>query len=239
MEYPHFFNSKYIFKGSIFHCWCFFPSLKKFLDFFLAMTPPPFQSDVFQVGRKPIRKNALVWWSWQHPRVTCVSDQGGHETRKAGVNGPRLVSSSSGRLAGLGSGREEWEKVVLYKYISKWKLKMGAWKMTLSHLLLGAIFHFHDYGRKGMWVFPKIMVPPNHPLKNRVFHYFHHPFWSTIIFGNTLWNIVRSTGFMFFLTQKFLCMKHFWSSDSIFGERLVQFVFFVVLKETNTKCARV
>ncbi len=22
-----------------------------------------------------------------------------------------------------------------------------------------------------MWVFPKIMVPPNHPLKNRVFHY--------------------------------------------------------------------
>ena len=23
------------------------------------------------------------------------------------------------------------------------------------------------------WVFP-----PNHPLKNRVFHYFHHPFWG-------------------------------------------------------------
>ena len=30
----------------------------------------------------------------------------------------------------------------------------------------------------GKWVFPKIMVPPNHPLKNRVFHYFHHPFWG-------------------------------------------------------------
>ncbi len=29
-----------------------------------------------------------------------------------------------------------------------------------------------------IWVFPKIMVPPNHPLKNRVFHYFHHPFWG-------------------------------------------------------------
>ena len=26
------------------------------------------------------------------------------------------------------------------------------------------------------WVFPKIMVPPNHPMFNRVFHYFHHPF---------------------------------------------------------------
>ena len=31
------------------------------------------------------------------------------------------------------------------------------------------------------WVFP-----PNHPLKNRVFHYFHHPFWGTLIFGTTL-----------------------------------------------------
>ena len=27
--------------------------------------------------------------------------------------------------------------------------------------------------------------PPNHPLNNRVFHYFHHPFWGTTIFGNT------------------------------------------------------
>ena len=33
-----------------------------------------------------------------------------------------------------------------------------------------------------MWVFPKIMVPPNHPLKNRVWnHYFHHPFWGVSI----------------------------------------------------------
>ena len=27
--------------------------------------------------------------------------------------------------------------------------------------------------------------PPNHPFVHRVFHYFHHPFWGTIIFGNT------------------------------------------------------
>ena len=27
--------------------------------------------------------------------------------------------------------------------------------------------------------------PKKHPLKNRVFHYFHHPFWGTPIFGNT------------------------------------------------------
>ena len=30
------------------------------------------------------------------------------------------------------------------------------------------------------------MVSPNHPWINRVFHYFHHPFWGpTPIFGNT------------------------------------------------------
>ena len=27
--------------------------------------------------------------------------------------------------------------------------------------------------------------PPNHPFVHRVFHYIHHPFWGTPIFGNT------------------------------------------------------
>ena len=27
-------------------------------------------------------------------------------------------------------------------------------------------------------MFPKIGVPPNHPLKNRVFHEINHPFWG-------------------------------------------------------------
>ena len=35
------------------------------------------------------------------------------------------------------------------------------------------------------WVLPKIMIPPNHPFVHRVFHYFHHPFWGTTIFGST------------------------------------------------------
>ena len=37
-------------------------------------------------------------------------------------------------------------------------------------------------------MFPKIVFfsPPNHPLKNRVFHEIHHPFWGfSLIFGNT------------------------------------------------------
>ena len=41
-------------------------------------------------------------------------------------------------------------------------------------------------GWNTIWVFPKIGVPQNHPF-NRVFHYFHHPFWGPIppIFGTT------------------------------------------------------
>ena len=37
-----------------------------------------------------------------------------------------------------------------------------------------------------IWMFPKIVgFPPNHPLKNRVFHYLNHLFLGTPIFGNT------------------------------------------------------
>ena len=33
---------------------------------------------------------------------------------------------------------------------------------------------------KNIWVFPKIVgFPPKSSIFNRVFHYFHHPFWST------------------------------------------------------------
>ena len=35
------------------------------------------------------------------------------------------------------------------------------------------------------WVFPKIGVPPNPPFKNRVFHYFHHPFLGVSLFLET------------------------------------------------------
>jgi len=36
-------------------------------------------------------------------------------------------------------------------------------------------------------MFPKIVewYPQIIPLENKVFHYFHHPFWGTPIFGNT------------------------------------------------------
>ena len=43
----------------------------------------------------------------------------------------------------------------------KWWAILGFW-ISQSHI----------------WVFPKIGVPPNHPFVDRVFHYFHHPFWG-------------------------------------------------------------
>ena len=41
--------------------------------------------------------------------------------------------------------------------------------------------------KKGVmnWVFPKMVGNPQIIHFNRVFHYFHHPFWGTSIFGNT------------------------------------------------------
>ena len=39
-------------------------------------------------------------------------------------------------------------------------------------------------GFEPVWVVPKMMVPSNHPFVHRDFHYFHHPFWGTSIFGN-------------------------------------------------------
>ena len=46
---------------------------------------------------------------------------------------------------------------------------------------MGGFNHQLDF-HLARWAFPKIMVPPNHPISNRVFYYFHHPFWGTPIF---------------------------------------------------------
>ena len=40
--------------------------------------------------------------------------------------------------------------------------------------------------RRSKWVFPKIVAfPPKSSILIEVLHDFHHPFWGTIIFGNT------------------------------------------------------
>ncbi len=39
--------------------------------------------------------------------------------------------------------------------------------------------HSTSHLRTNIWViWVNMGKPPNHPLKNRVFHYFHHPFWG-------------------------------------------------------------
>ena len=61
-----------------------------------------------------------------------------------------------------------------------------------SSWVLGAIVAsklFDDSGGlkkngDGLWVFPKIVVPPNHPFVHRVFHY-KPSIWGAPIFGNT------------------------------------------------------
>ena len=47
--------------------------------------------------------------------------------------------------------------------------------------------------------FPLLLFPPNHPLKNRVFHYFHHPFWGIYPYlwkhpKGTTWESFSNTG---------------------------------------------
>ena len=64
----------------------------------------------------------------------------------------------------------------------------------------GVVFICKNYKSPGRltWVFPKIMVPPNHPMFNRVFHYVHHPFWGICppIFGSTpTWLHLKDTDF--------------------------------------------
>ena len=53
-------------------------------------------------------------------------------------------------------------------------------------------------------------VPPNHPLKNRVFHFFHHPFWGPT---PNLWKHPDLSDFIYFHAHVGLLL--IWSSDYI------------------------
>ncbi len=57
-----------------------------------------------------------------------------------------------------------------------WRVQLPAvhvgWKGWLNPKIVQGLPATYTY----IWVFPKIMVPPNHPFVHRVFQYFHHPF---------------------------------------------------------------
>ena len=58
----------------------------------------------------------------------------------------------------------------------------GNWILPLLYLDIYVFFcllvGFLGWILAGCGLFPKIMVPPNHPFVHRVFPYFHHPFWG-------------------------------------------------------------
>lgn len=49
---------------------------------------------------------------------------------------------------------------------------------------LGLLFAMLDCNRGSIWMFPKMVVHPNHPILIG-FSLINHPFWSTPSFGNT------------------------------------------------------
>ena len=61
-----------------------------------------------------------------------------------------------------------------------------------------------------IWVFPRIGGNPNHPLKNKVFPYFHHPFWGFSLyfrkhqFKNVLKNPSSENGEYFYIQPIFV-----------------------------------
>ena len=55
------------------------------------------------------------------------------------------------------------------------------WEFIFASKTLPRNSHLGDMFRK--WMFPKIVVPPNHPLIG--VSIINHPFWGTPIFGNT------------------------------------------------------
>ena len=49
---------------------------------------------------------------------------------------------------------------------------------NMKNIQKSVMFQWHA-SHFSLWVFPKIVVPPNHQFVHRVFPYFHHPFWGT------------------------------------------------------------
>ncbi len=59
-----------------------------------------------------------------------------------------------------------------------------------------------------LWVFPKIWENPQIIHFNRVFHYFHHPFWVfSPIFGNIHIKLCSCTRFFYGKTNKLICFQ--------------------------------
>ena len=59
----------------------------------------------------------------------------------------------------------------------------GKWYINRCFFSVRQTSEIYRWFLQYIWMFPKIgMGPPNHPILNRFFHYFHHPFWGIPIF---------------------------------------------------------
>ena len=109
---------------------------------------------------------------------------------------------------------------------------------TAATLKFGAvgIWNWMEILAPYIWMFPKIVVPPNHPFLIGI-SIINHPFWGTTIFGNTYINPEKNSEtrcyarwwldiFLFFSPRKLGKMKHFDSyfSDGWFNHQLAQVV---------------
>ena len=59
-------------------------------------------------------------------------------------------------------------------------IKIHLFVLTITNVVMQKFFNLNF----NIWMFPKIVVPPNHPILIG-FSIINHPFWGTPIFGNT------------------------------------------------------
>ena len=63
-----------------------------------------------------------------------------------------------------------WVLITAVSNLSRW------WQLKYFLVFIPIPREMIQFGL--IWMFPKKGVSLNHPLENRVFHYFHHPFWG-------------------------------------------------------------
>ena len=92
---------------------------------------------------------------------------------------PKIPSLLSGQIAQCKDKAQKHPNCVRLRHPSVWTGATKKKKHEIPRLEMTRIFHFNMFFLKMKWVFPKIMVPPIHPINNRVFHDFHHPCWGS------------------------------------------------------------
>ena len=85
------------------------------------------------------------------------------------------------------------------------------------------------FGPKNIWMFPKIVVPPNHPFLG--FSIINHPFWGTLIFGNT--HLEKSNTIV--PNWHLLCFFGYPSDIAIFSAKTCSIILYQYMDVSNYK----